>query len=89
MLEAAREGVACASRQETDLRVVKSGLSFGRRGRSYVQRKALEYKAGMKRATAYAAQLDDTGIPAARESVFLPKTDCHRPAERHFKRPSK
>ena len=88
ILESAREDVACALRQEAQMKVFTSGLPVGGRGRNYTQRKAMEYKAGMKRAAAYAAELDDVEISASRDSVFVPKTGSHRPPEKHStKRP--
>jgi hypothetical protein len=86
LLEAAREDVASALRQESDLRVFSSGLPVGGRGRSYAQRQAIEYKAGLKRAAAYAEELDNVDIPVERESVFVPKTGIHRPPERHSRK---
>jgi serine/threonine protein kinase len=89
LLDAAREDVACALRQQTDLRVFSSGMPVGGRGKSHAQRQAIAYKAAMKRASAYAAELDECEIAAERDSVFVPTTGIHRPPEKKFKRVKK
>jgi hypothetical protein len=40
----------------------------------------------MKRAAAYAAELDDVEVPTVREPVFVPKTGIHRPPRQQGKR---
>jgi hypothetical protein len=82
LLEAAREDVALAVRQNVDLECFREGLVAGGRGQSCVQRKAKMYKADMKRAAAYAADIDEHVLPFNQRRTFIPRSGLHRPEER-------
>lgn len=57
LLEAAREDVASAIRQDTEIKLFENGLPTGGRGASDNKRKVSMYKQQLKRAAAYAADL--------------------------------
>lgn len=83
LLVAAREDVAVAIRQETELRLFREGIAKGGRGPNQNIRLQNNYQVGMKRAAEYAQELDaagpsDCGLP----KVYVPNTGKHRPPER-------
>ncbi len=83
LLEAAREDVATAIRQEVDLQNFASGLSKGGRGPTQKQRQAKAHKVEMKRATAYASELNVGGaVDKGKKRIFVPEKGKHRPPEK-------
>lgn len=80
LLEAAREDVALAIRQDTTVRLFESGQSKGGRGANANQRKAIAHKAGMKRAKAYAHELDNN-VVKKKTTTFVPRKGIHRPPD--------
>jgi hypothetical protein len=93
LLEAAREDVAGAIRQDAEIRLFEEGIAKGGRGIDHNKRRAVEYKEQMKRARAYGNELEagakNTGSfcdISYRPNKFLPVTGRHRPPEKKSKR---
>ena len=86
LLEAAREDVASAIRQETEMRLFERGECKGGRGISIAQRKSKAFKSGMKRAKAYSEELEELVNRRGEEEdlpeMYLPKRGKHRPPEK-------
>jgi len=80
LMEAAREDVSSAIRQETEIRLFEEGLKGGR-GMDSNQRRALKYKAEIKQAEAYAAEFETHCQP----KKFVRSTGRHRPPEKRRK----
>jgi len=57
LLEAAKKDVASAIRQEAELRLFSEGVATGGKGMNLQQRRAIQYKASMKRAKAFAKEI--------------------------------
>ena len=90
LLEAAREDVAAAIRQETEVRLFDKGHSKGGKGKDIKAKRALVYKAEMKRAEAYGAEIENkfgkkNSDELQRPPKFVPQTGRHRPADKRQK----
>lgn len=83
LLDAAKDDIASAIRQESEIRLFSKGVSTGGRGLNIQQRKAITYKAGLKRAHAYAKELHLQ--TATYHPTFIPKSGKHRPPNRRPK----
>ena len=83
LLEAARDDVSSAIRQETELAAFESGISRGGKGPDALTRIAKEHKESMKRARAFADELDAKGIELDKDqtSVLVPPKGKHRPPD--------
>lgn len=81
LLEAAREDVALAIRQETELHSFTTGEAGGGRGVSVMDRRANTHKAQMKRAAAYGREIKLSILPAKRPATFIQTSGVHRPLE--------
>jgi hypothetical protein len=75
LLEAAREDVASAIRQETEIKLFEHGLPTGGRGASDNKRKVAMYKQQLKRAVAYATDLTVHAI----HNKYVPTKGRHCP----------
>jgi hypothetical protein len=89
LLEAAREDVAGAIRQDAEIRSFEEGIAKGGRGIDQNKRKAVLYKEQMKRAKAYGEELEEVLstngnplTPLGMPDKFLPVTGRHRPPEK-------
>lgn len=83
LLEAARVDVASAILQATEIRLFHVGVSKGGKGLNTYQKQIKDYKAGMKRAKAYADELDSEGVEIMEnKSGHVPATGLHRPPEK-------
>jgi hypothetical protein len=81
LLEAAREHVALAIRQQLDLQRFTDGLAAGGRGKAAMQRRSDMYKADLKRAAAYGEELQQNILPLRRQATFIPMVGLHRPQD--------
>jgi hypothetical protein len=82
LLEAARNDVALAIRQEIEMKCFADGLSSGGRGLSAAQKRAKTYKCDMKLAAAYGSELQKSILPPQkRPKPFVPLSGAHRPAD--------
>ena len=83
LLEAARDDVSAAIRQETEIEAFESGISKGGKGPDAKERKSKEYKDSMKRARSFARELDAEGIEVDKDqsAVFVPPKGKHRPPD--------
>jgi len=78
LLEAAKEEVASAIRQEAELRLFSEGVATGGKGMNLQQRRARQYKASMKRAKAFAKEIH-LQSSLTRQQSFVPTSGVHRP----------
>lgn len=78
LLEAAKEDVASAIRQEAELRLFPEGVATGGKGMNLHQRMARQYKSSMKRAKAFAKEIH-LQSSLTRQQSFVPTSGVHRP----------
>jgi len=57
-------------------------MSSGGRGQNYVQQKGQEFKARMKRAAVFAAELEDVEVSEERPDAFVSRAEKQRLSER-------
>ena len=81
ILEAAREDVATAIRQNVELQNFASGVSKGGRGPTLQIKQARAHRAQMKKAAAYANELKMHTFPMKKATIFVQKKGKHRPPE--------
>jgi hypothetical protein len=84
LLEAAREDVASAVRQQTEVKMFNEGLVKGEQGIANKQRSAMQYRAEMRRAEAYGAELGSCGSQVI-QKTFVPVRGRHRPPQKRRK----
>jgi hypothetical protein len=84
LLDAAREDVIYAIRQERDIKSFVDGQPTGGKGVSVTHKRARQYKAAMKTAESYAREVDYLYSSQAVES-FVSMRGIHRPQSRYKK----
>jgi hypothetical protein len=78
LLEVAKEDVASAIRQESELRLFPEGVATGGRGMNLKQKMARHYKANMNRAKGFAKEIH-LQSSLSRPPFYVPTSGVHRP----------
>jgi len=76
LLEAAKDDVSQAFRQKQEIIAFSLGKHTGGKGMSLQQRQAKQHKAEMKRADAYARELE-TEMNLSQERAYIPDSGIH------------
>jgi hypothetical protein len=82
LLEAARDDVALAIRQQIDLQSFNEGSAAGGKGPTAGQRRARTFKAELKRAAAFGREVSNNVVHVgSRPPSYIPSSGKHRPEE--------
>ena len=85
LLETAKQDIATAIRQESELKQFSSGLSKGGKAPSLQQRQAKKYRADIRRAAVFGEEVCEGITEQQQPSVYVPKRGKHRPPENKLK----
>ena len=82
LLEAAKEDVALAIRQQIDLESINDGSAAGGKGPTACQRRARTFKAELKRAAAFGREVNNNVVHVgSRPPSYIPSSGKHRPED--------